>query len=301
MLASRATEFISSTPVDQPLFLYFAPFGPHAPYTPAPRDLGTLDGKLAPYTAADPEPAPADLPRWMQNRRHFTQAEVDKTRQPQLEALMSIDDAVGSIVQSLQQGNRPDRDTLFVFMSDNGYFWGEHTIIGKDSPYDASTRIPMVMRWDGHTPPASTSGRIVLNVDIAGTIAAATGASMPTDGLDILGDKTPQGVRARGDGRLQLPARLLRLADPAPDVRAVGHRREGALRLPDRPRRGAQPGAPEGVACRARRDAGEGQRGLPPDAAALPLVRAGRPAAGRPDSGWRHLGSLITSSLLVRR
>ena len=46
VLASRATQFIATTPADQPLFLYFAPFGPHAPYTPAPRHLGTLDGTL---------------------------------------------------------------------------------------------------------------------------------------------------------------------------------------------------------------------------------------------------------------
>ncbi len=206
VLASRATNFISTTPVDQPLFLFFAPFGPHAPYTPAPRDLGTLDGKLTPYTAATLHQPLRTMPVWMQNRRHFTQDEVDKTRQPQLEALMSIDDAVGSIVQSLKQGNR-DRDTLFVFMSDNGYFWGEHTIIGKDSPYDASTRIPMVIRWDGHTPPASTSGRIVLNVDIARTIAAATGASMQTDGLDILGAKARKGfVLEAMDGYNYRPA-----------------------------------------------------------------------------------------------
>jgi arylsulfatase A-like enzyme len=206
VLASRATDFIASTPVDQPLFLYFAPFGPHAPYTPAPRDIGTLDGKLTPFTAPTLHQRLRTMPGWMQNRRHFTQAEVDQTRQPQLEALMSIDDAVGSIVQSLQQGNR-DRDTLFVFMSDNGYFWGEHTIIGKDSPYDASTRIPMVIRWDGHTPPGSTSGRIVLNVDIARTIAEATGASMQTDGLDILGDKTRKGfVLEAMDGYNYRPA-----------------------------------------------------------------------------------------------
>ena len=45
VLAARATQFVSSTPADQPLFLYFAPFGPHAPYKPAPRDLGSLDGQ----------------------------------------------------------------------------------------------------------------------------------------------------------------------------------------------------------------------------------------------------------------
>jgi arylsulfatase A-like enzyme len=192
VLAARATDFITTTPADQPLFLYFAPFGPHAPYTPAPRHLGALDGKLTQYTASTLQQPLRTMPHWMRVRRHFTQDEVDLTRQRQLEALMSIDDAVGSIVSALEAGGRA-RDTLFVFMSDNGYFWGEHRIIGKDSPYDQSTRIPMVIRWDGHTQPASTSKRIVLNVDVARTIAEAAGASLKTDGLDILGDKKRHG------------------------------------------------------------------------------------------------------------
>jgi N-acetylglucosamine-6-sulfatase len=187
VLAARATQFISSTPADQPLFLYFAPFGPHAPYKPAPRDLGSLDGQLAQYTAPTLNQPLKTMPRWMRLRQHFGQADVDLTRQRQLEALGSIDDAVGSIVQALQATGR-DRDTLFIFMSDNGYFWGEHRIIGKDAPYYESTAIPMVLRWDGHVPAARFSSHLVLNVDIAGTIAAATGATMTTDGLDILGN-----------------------------------------------------------------------------------------------------------------
>ncbi len=192
VLAARATEFIASTPAEQPLFLYFAPFGPHAPYTPAPRHLGTLTGKIGQYTAATLHQPLRGMPRWMRKRTHFGQAAVDATRQAQLEALMSIDEAVAGIVASLQATGR-DRDTLFVFLSDNGYFWGEHRIIGKDSPYDQSTRIPMVLRWDGHVPAGATSSRTVLNVDLARTIAKATGASMDTDGIDILGPKRHKG------------------------------------------------------------------------------------------------------------
>lgn len=192
VLSSRATQFISTTPADQPLFLYFAPFGPHAPYTPAPRHLGVLDGLLEQYTAPTLYQPLRTMPRWMRARAHFSQSDVDLTRQRQLEALMSIDDAVGSIVQALAATGR-DRDTLFVFMSDNGYFWGEHTIIGKDSPYQDSTAIPMVLRWDGHTDPGATSDQVVLNVDVARTIATAAGASMSTDGLDILGTERRKG------------------------------------------------------------------------------------------------------------
>ncbi len=206
VLSSRATQFISTTPADQPLFLYFAPFGPHAPYTPAPRHLGTLDGTLRRYTPPTLHQPLRTMPRWMRERVHFTQAEVDLTRQRQLEALMSVDDAVGSIVAALAATGR-DRDTLFVFMSDNGYFWGEHRIIGKDSPYQDSTGIPMVLRWDGHTTPGTTSRRIVLNVDVARTIAHAAGATMRTDGLDILGRRTRKGfVLEAMDGYNNRPA-----------------------------------------------------------------------------------------------
>ncbi len=206
VLAARATHFISTTPVDQPLFLFFAPFGPHAPYTPAPRHLGALDGQLGQYTAPTLHQPLRTMPRWMRERRHFTQGEVDLTRQRQLEALLSVDDAVGSIAQALAATGR-DRDTLFVFMSDNGYFWGEHRIIGKDSPYRDSTAIPMVLRWDGHTPPGTTSRRIVLNVDIARTIARAAGVTMRTDGSDILGKRTRKGfVLEAMDGYNDRPA-----------------------------------------------------------------------------------------------
>ena len=192
VLSTRATDFITTTPADQPLFLYFAPFGPHAPYLPAPRHLGVLDGQLTPYLSGTLHQPLRSMPRWMARRDHFTQAEVNLTRQRQLETLMSVDDAVGSIARALEQTGR-DRDTLFIFTSDNGYFWGEHRIIGKDTPYRQSTAVPMVMRWDGHTPANTTNGRIVLNVDLANTIARAAGARMPTDGLDILGSATRTG------------------------------------------------------------------------------------------------------------
>lgn len=188
VLAAKATEFIATTPPTQPLFLYFAPFGPHAPYKPAPRHLGTLDGKLEQYTAPTLHQPLRSMPLWMRERVHFTQAEVDLTRQRQLEALMSVDDAVGSIVHAMEATGRVG-DTLFLFMSDNGYFWGEHRIIGKDSPYKDSTAIPMVIRWDGHTAPGTSSRKLVLNVDVARTLTKAAGATMRTDGLDILGPR----------------------------------------------------------------------------------------------------------------
>ncbi|MGH8938497.1 MAG: sulfatase-like hydrolase/transferase, partial [Actinomycetes bacterium] len=50
VFAAKATEFVRTTPVGKPLFLVFAPYGPHSPYKPAPRHDGALDGVLPDYT-----------------------------------------------------------------------------------------------------------------------------------------------------------------------------------------------------------------------------------------------------------
>ena len=64
-------------------------------------------------------------------------------------------------------------------MTDNGYMWGEHRLREKNEPYDAATRIPLVLRWDGHIAAGSVDPRLALNVDIAQTLAEAAGANAP--------------------------------------------------------------------------------------------------------------------------
>ena len=122
----------------------------------------------------------------MRERPSATRADVAQTRVRQVESLLAVDEAVGAIHGALADTGRA-RNTLYLFLSDNGYFWGEHRIIGKDAPYQDATEIPMVARWDGHIPAGVTDDRIVLNVDVAKTVMAATGAAMRTDGLDMFG------------------------------------------------------------------------------------------------------------------
>ena len=186
VFAGKAVEEILATPDDQPLFLYFAPYGPHKPYTPAPRHVGALAGQVPPYVSPTLRQNRRDQPRWMRARDQVSQAQVDEVRQRQYETMLSVDEAVDSIVSALAERGR-DRDTLFVFTSDNGYFWGDHRVIGKDAPYRQSTEVPMVVRWDGRVPAGAVSDRLVLNVDLAETLTRAAGLDMDTDGLDMLG------------------------------------------------------------------------------------------------------------------
>lgn len=193
VLAHRAVNFIWSTPQDQSLFLYFSTYAPHAPSTPAPRDIGVLRGKLPSYHPASVT-APVDgKPAWVQRRRQVPQRLIDQTRERHGESLMAVDDAVGAILAALQHSDRL-RDTLIVFMSDNGYMTGEHHILGKSAPYEAATSVPLVIRWDGRVAPGAVDHRLAANIDLAATFADAGGARMRTEGLSLLRPRRRSGL-----------------------------------------------------------------------------------------------------------
>ncbi|MDQ1629008.1 MAG: hypothetical protein QOI54_2752 [Actinomycetota bacterium] len=192
VLATRAVDFIWSTPARRPLFLYFAPFAPHFPYDPAPRDVGALKGVLPAYRPPSATASVADKPAWVRRLPPVSQQRIDYVRERQGESLMAVDDAVGAVVAALDHSERL-RDTLIIFMSDNGLQIGEHHIVGKNVPYDAASSIPLVLRWDGHVAAGRTDSRLALNLDIPATVADATGSHMRTDGLSLLGPHRRQG------------------------------------------------------------------------------------------------------------
>ena len=198
VLAGLAQDFVRSTPKKEPVFVVLAPYGPHSPYVPAPRHIGAAD--RLPDTAV-PQVLPVSLrvptaegaqPLWFSRRQADDSDEFDGLRRGQEETLLSVDEAVASMVRTMGRTGR-ERDTLFVFMSDNGYLWGEHGMVGKDVPYAPATRIPLVVRWDGHVPSGKVDRRLALNVDVAGTIARAASAEMSTDGLNLLGKPKRKG------------------------------------------------------------------------------------------------------------
>lgn len=73
-------------------------------------------------------------------------------RRQQLRTLISVDDLVGRLYQAL--GSLEERqDTLVFFLSDNGFFWGEHAKGEKGaSPYTQDVKVPFFMSWPGRVP-----------------------------------------------------------------------------------------------------------------------------------------------------
>ena len=169
----------------KPWFLYVATNAPHSPLTSEPKYRGSDCGP-PPNDPAVTETDLADKPPWIkrldQGREFAFGVRCDQRR-----ILRSADDMVDGIMGELRRLGE-SRNTLAIFTSDNGLFWGEHGNLAiKDLPYDPSTKVPMLMRWPGKVARGRIDDRLVANLDIAPTAVDATGIRGPLmDGRSLL-------------------------------------------------------------------------------------------------------------------
>jgi N-acetylglucosamine-6-sulfatase len=181
-------DFIA-TADDRPFFLYFAPFAPHDPATPAPRH-GRFAGTPPWRPPAWNEPDVSDKPAWLMDRGPLVPDQLalaDTLYERMLESLLAVDDAVAAILRALDEAGRAD-DTVVVFTSDNGLSLGEHRVLGKQCPYDECLRVPLVVRYPRAVTAARTDTRLAANVDLAPTLAELAGTAPPTpvDGVSLM-------------------------------------------------------------------------------------------------------------------
>jgi arylsulfatase A-like enzyme len=102
-----------------------------------------------------------------------------------LGSLLSVDDLVERVVAVLRE-ERALRRTLVIFTSDNGYMLGEHRLFGKNTIYEESARVPLLMRGAG-LPKDEVVRSLVGTVDLAPTIYDVTGVAplLPQDGVSL--------------------------------------------------------------------------------------------------------------------
>jgi N-acetylglucosamine-6-sulfatase len=96
----------------------------------------------------------------------------------QLRALAAIDEGVGQLFKALEAAKQLD-NTIIIFSSDNGFFWGEHGFGDKRWAYDESIRDPLLIRFPELIKPGAAFDQFVLNIDIAPTLLELAGAPVP--------------------------------------------------------------------------------------------------------------------------
>jgi len=188
----NALRFITEAEAQDstPWFLQVSTTAPHLPFTP---EAQYANAAVPPFDEPPSyfESDKRDKPPAIENRNDDP-AHVEFTRVNQLRTLKSVDDLVGSVFNLLELAEE-DSHTLAVFMSDNGYMWGEHGLDFKGVAYDESVRVPMYVRFPGHVPAGGTDNKLVANIDLAPTFAEAAGGlaiGQPMDGRSILSFST---------------------------------------------------------------------------------------------------------------
>jgi len=103
----------------------------------------------------------------------------DSTIQSRAEMMLAVDEGVGSLVSALKDSSQLE-NTLFVFMSDNGSFFGEHGLsVERRFPYEESIKCPLIIAHPARIPAGRTVDTFALSVDIAPTLLDAAGAAIP--------------------------------------------------------------------------------------------------------------------------
>ena len=91
----------------------------------------------------------------------------------------AIDDNIGRLLDFLDSEGLSN-NTIVVYVSDQGYFLGEHGFFDKRIMYEEPLRMPMVIRYPKEIPAGTRNMDMVLNIDFAALLADYAGAVPPT-------------------------------------------------------------------------------------------------------------------------
>lgn len=86
-----------------------------------------------------------------------------------------VDDGIGAVMAALKR-NGLDENTVVIFSSDQGNFYGQHglwthtTVTNPSNLYEAALHIPLIFRHKGRIKPARVSTRLTGQYDMATTI-----------------------------------------------------------------------------------------------------------------------------------
>lgn len=185
-LTDMALQWLQQRDDRKPFFLYLSHKAVHADFVPADRHLGRYESQPLPVEIPSVEQMrQGDAPMWVRNQRNSRHGvdfgynmpdfDVATYYRRYCEALLAVDDSVGRLTEYLTQSGLLE-NTVFVYMGDNGFQFGDHGLIDKRTAYEASARVPLLIAAPGHAPPGARLDALVANIDIAPTLLEAADA-----------------------------------------------------------------------------------------------------------------------------
>ena len=171
------------------------PSGPHG-YLAAERHRGRYAGKEYPKArSADPEDASrigsAVLRRILERKASpaimkefgatMNEGADQQGIRDRAEMMLAVDESIGRLRAALEARGLSE-DTVFLFTSDNGYFFGEHGLtLERRFPYEECIRSPLLIRYPAGIDPGKQFDQLVSMIDIAPTVLELAGLPVSTN------------------------------------------------------------------------------------------------------------------------
>ncbi len=182
MVATEAIQLLEKH-ANEPFFLAVGFYKPHTPYV-APKkyfDLYPLEKIKLPREPKEhlnhiPEPALASNKPWP----YFgvTEDQARECKQAYYATISFVDAQIGRVLDALDRLKLSD-NTIVVFWSDHGYHLGEHGLWMKQSCFEESARVPLIIAAPGQKARGKVSPRIVELLDLYPTLADLVGLTAP--------------------------------------------------------------------------------------------------------------------------
>jgi N-acetylglucosamine-6-sulfatase len=167
---------------------------------PDPRDVNRYSRARLPTPPSFDESQLGDKPsfvRRLPSLDAITRKELEHVHRCTLAALRGVDRSVRAVWRAVRAEGEL-RNTVFAFVSDNGYFFGEHRITsGKVLPYEEAIRVPLILRVPvrllGRAPKRSVDV-LAANIDLAPTFVDLAGACPAQDGCRVMDGRSLVGA-----------------------------------------------------------------------------------------------------------
>ncbi len=161
----------------QPFILELAPFAPHFPYTPAPRDRSRFPNAITPRGPLFDAPQLEGAPSWLP-KQPLTSGEIrelDRHFRKRVRSVQAIDKMLGDVRRLLVRLG-VEQNTYVIFSSDNGFHMGQRRLLeGKQGAWDHDIRVPLVVAGPGVFGGEVVS-QLAANVDLRPTFEELAGA-----------------------------------------------------------------------------------------------------------------------------
>ena len=95
-----------------------------------------------------------------------------------LRCAAAVDQNIGRLLDYLDEAGLAE-NTIVVYVSDQGYFLGEHGMFDKRMMLEESLRMPFVIRYPKEIPAGTRNSDIIMNIDFAALLADYTGIAAP--------------------------------------------------------------------------------------------------------------------------